>query len=76
LQLEGKKERISSKSKEYFSRHRHRLQSRRFLSTSSLTTHGSSPPNHLQNTRQGIPINGLINTTNNNNNDILPAVGM
>jgi hypothetical protein len=46
------------------------------LTASSLNAQRILSNDHLQNTRHSIPINSLINTTNNNNNDILPAVGM
>jgi hypothetical protein len=63
-----------------FSRHRHRLQGRHLLSTSissSLDDRRRGGNGHLQNsTFGGDATNSLINITNGNNNDILPAVGM
>ncbi|CAM2697728.1 unnamed protein product [Rotaria socialis] len=61
-------------------RHRHRVQGRHLLSTSMPSTldnrkHGGNA--HLRSPIFTDPSNGLINTpnSNNNNNDILPAVG-
>lgn len=55
------------------SRHRHQQQGQHLFSTSSIHSGRTAPSDHpFQNT---IPINSF-NTTNNNNNDILPAVGL
>lgn len=60
-------------------RHRHRLQGRHLLSTSissSLDDRRRGGNGHLHSSTFGDPSNSLINVTNGNNNDILPAVGM
>lgn len=62
-----------------FRRHRHRLQGRHLLSTSissSLDERRNGGNGHLHSSTFGDPTNSLINVTNGNNNDILPAVGM
>ncbi|CAF3795119.1 unnamed protein product, partial [Adineta steineri] len=58
-------------------RHRHRLQGRHLLSTSfpSSTNNRSISNNQLHSAKLGDSTDSLINITNNNNNDILPAVG-
>ncbi len=62
-----------------FSRHRHRLQGRHLLSTSISSTFDDrrrGGNGHSHSSTYGDATNSLINVTNTNNNDILPAVGM
>ncbi len=79
--FDGKyKKKIKKNYKKRFSRHRHRLQGGHLLSTSISSTFDDrrrGGNGHSHSSTFGDATNSLINvTTNTNNNDILPAVGM